>query len=142
MDPINILGLVDMALRTSAVLIKYAQDAHHTSADRKLLAEEAYSLSRLLERLRDRAQKSNGDERWLRDHKDLLQQFQRAFDDLAASLNLDPSTGELKSESRFKAMRTAAKWSFTKSEVYSLLERISRLQQHATMLLLDDQQSV
>lgn len=35
-----------------------------------------------------------------------------------------------------------AKWSFSKSEVYSLLERITRLQQHANVLLVDDQKSV
>lgn len=45
----------------------------------------------------------------------------------------------MKSESRLKAARTAAKWSFNRSDTYAILERVSRLQQHVNALLADHQ---
>lgn len=144
MDPISaaasIVGVIDVALKTTSALIKYVRDTKHASADRKPLAEEAAFLSKLLERLRLRAHESRYNEAWLEDHKDIVRQFEEAYDDLAITLNYDVGAGKLKSESRFRTARTAAKWSFTKSEVYSLLERVTRLQQYANMLLSDDQQ--
>lgn len=146
MEPISaisaLVGLVDVALRTASALVEYTKNTQNASAERKLLAEEAHSLSTILERFRDRAQNTSPDEKWLDTRKDLIRQFARAYDDLATSLNLDASTGKLKQDSRLKTMRTLSKWSFTKNEVYSLLERITRLQQYASTILLDEQQSV
>jgi len=143
MDPLSavasVISLFDVALRTTSALIGFVQDTQNVSTDRKMLAEECLSLSRLLERLRDRAQNAQSDGKWLDERKDILRQFQRAYDNLARSLKVDVTTGQLKPESRFKAIRTATKWSLTKSDVYSLLERVTRLQQHANTLLLEDQ---
>lgn len=144
MDPVcaaaSLISVVDVALRTTSALIKYARDAKHASSDRKLLAEEAAFLSKLLERLRQRVRESRHDDAWLGDHKAIVRQFEEAYDDLAMTLKYDVVTGTKKEESRFQAARTAAKWSFTKSEVYSLLERVTRLQQYANLLLSDNQQ--
>lgn len=144
MDPITgvtaLVGLVDVAFRTASSLVEYTKNTRNASADRKLLAEESYTLSKLLERFRDRAQSASFDEKWLDARKDLLRQFSRAYDDLATSLNLDSSTSQLKQESRLKTIRTLSRWSFSKNEVYSLLERVTRLQQYASTLLLDEQQ--
>lgn len=146
MDPISItagfLGVIDVALRTTSALVKYARDTKNASTDRNMLAEESLFLSKLLQRIRDRAQTSRHDETWLADHKDIVRQFEAAYDDLAMTLKFDEATGRIKEGSRLRAAYTTAKWSFSKSEVYSLLERITRLQQHANILLADDQQSV
>lgn len=146
MDPLSatatLLGTVDVALRTTSALVAYAQDTRNASGDRKLLAEETSSLLSILGRLRDRAESKTLDPRGLDEQRDIVRQFERACNDLAASLNIDTSTGQLKRESRLKAIRTAAKWSFSKSEVYSLLERVTRLQQFANTLLLNNQKSV
>lgn len=144
MDPLSatasLVGVVDVALRITSALVKYARDTKHASSDRKLLAEEALFLSKLLERLRHHTQGDYHDEAWLGDHKEILRQFEAAYDDLAMTLQYDVATGKVNEESRFKAARTAAKWSFTKSETYSILERVTRLQQYANLLLSDDQQ--
>lgn len=146
MDPLSItasfVALIDASLRTTSALVKYARDTKNASSDRKMLAEETVSLSKLLQRLRDRAQMARHDETWLADHKDIVRQFEAAYDDLATTLKFDAVTGKIKEESKLRAARTMAKWSFSKSEVYSLLERITRLQQHANVLLVDDQKSV
>lgn len=146
MDPFSaaaaVVGLADVALRTASALIEYTNNTQNASLDRKLLAEETYSLSKMLERLRTHLQNPDFDDKWLEERKDLVRQFARAYDELAASLNFDAFTGQLKQESRLKAIRTLSKWSFTKSEVYSLLERVTRLQQYLNMLLLEEQQSV
>jgi len=146
MDPLSIaaslVGVIDAALRTTSALVKYARDTKNASSDRKLLAEEALFLSKLLQRLRDRAQTARHDETWLADHKDIVRQFEAAYDDLAMTLKIDAVTGKIKEESKLRLARTIAKWSLSKSEVYSLLERITRLQQHANVLLVDDQQLV
>ena len=143
MDPFSaaasILSVVDVALRTISSLVKYARDTKNASSDRKLLAAEAQLLSKILERLRDRLQTAGRDEKWLIDHGDAIKQFETAYDDFLSSMNFDPATGKRRDENRFKAFRSAAAWSFTKFEVYSLLERISRLQQYANMLLADEQ---
>lgn len=144
MDPLSaiasILSCLDVALRTTSAIIILVQDTQNASTDRFLLAEEARALSKLLERLRRRVQGSNADDKWIEHRTDVLRQFHRAYEDLAKLLKVDTSTGDLKRESRFRAIRTATKWSLTKSDVYSILERITRLQQHANTLLLDDQQ--
>lgn len=146
MDPISIaaslLSVVDVALRTTTALVKYARDTKNASSDRKLLAEETLFLSKLLQRLRDRAEKARSDETWLADHKDIVRQFEAAYDDLAMTLSIDAVTGQVKQESKMRAARTKLTWSFSKSEVYSLLERVTRLQQYANLLLVDDQQLV
>ncbi|KAI4169534.1 MAG: hypothetical protein LQ343_005614 [Gyalolechia ehrenbergii] len=146
MDPISItagfLGVIDVALRTTSALVKYARDTKNASTDRNMLAEESLFLSKLLQRIRDRAQTSRHDETWLADHKDIVRQFEAAYDDLAMTLKFDEATGRIKEGSRLRAAYTTAKWSFSKSEVYSLLERITRLQQHANILLADDQHTL
>lgn len=146
MDPISVtaglVGVIDVALRTTSALVKYARDTKNASSDRKMLAEETLFLSKLLQRLRDRAQTARHDETWLADHKDIVRQFEAAYDDLAMTLKFDTVTRKIKEESRLRAARSMAKWSFSKSEVYSLLERITRLQQYVNVLLADDQQSV
>lgn len=146
MDPLSItaslVSVIDAALRTTSALVKYARDPKNASSDRKMLAEETLFFLKLLQRLRDRAQSAHHDETWLADHKDIVRQFEAACDDLAMTLKFDVVTGKIKEESKLRAARTMAKWSFSKSEVYSLLEHITRLQQHANALLADDQQSV
>jgi hypothetical protein len=72
----------------------------------------------------------------------LVQQFQAACDDLAATLGFEPSTESLTVESQYRELRTKAKWFSTKKEVYVILERISRIEQHANTLLLTQQRSV
>lgn len=143
MDPLSatsgIIAFLDVALRTTSAIITLVHDVQNASTDRYLLAEEARALSKLLDRLRHRAQSSEADVKWIEQRTDVLRQFQRAYEDLAKLIKVDTSTGDLKRESRFRAIRTATKWSFSKSEVYSVLERITRLQQHANTLLLDNQ---
>jgi hypothetical protein len=143
MDPISavssVLSVVDIALRATSSLVKYAKDTKNASSDRKLLAEEAQLLSRILERLRDHAHLLDRDEKWLTDHREVIRQFEAAYDDLASAMKIDPATGKRKDESRLKAFRGVTIWSFTKFEIYSLLERTTRLQQYANTLLADDQ---
>ena len=146
MDPISavasILSVLDIALRTTSALVQYAEDTRSASTERRILAEEASCLLTILQRLFDRTQNAALELAWLENRKDLVRQFRRAYDDLAAALRLDITTGQLKPESRFQAIRTAARWSFNKSEVYSLVERVTRLQQHANLILLNDQRYV
>ena len=138
----SVLQVVDLALRATSALIEYTNDTRNASNDRKKLAEETESLARLLERLRTRAEKSGSDDPWMEERIDLVRQFARANDDLAAMLKIGATTGQAKLESRIKIIHTVAKWSFTKSEVYSVLERITRLQLYANTLLLDEQCSM
>lgn len=57
MDPISVvasvLGITDVALRTTSALINYARDTQNSTADRELLAEEATTLQTLLQQLQD-----------------------------------------------------------------------------------------
>lgn len=146
MDPVSItagfLGVLDVALRATSALTKYARDTKTASSDRKALAEETFFLSKLLQRLRDRAQTARHHDTWLADHKEIVGHFEAAYDDLAMTLKLDGATGRIEERTRLRAAYTKAKWSFSKAEVYSLLERVTRLQQYANVLLADDQQSV
>ena len=135
----TLLSLADIALRTTSAIVKYAEAARNATTDRKLLAAEASSLNQILERLRTRALSHNIDAAWLQQHSDLLWQFQSALDDLAKVLKLNATSTDLRQESRLKAALTTARWSFTKSEVYSILERLTRLQQYANTMLLQQQ---
>ncbi len=143
MDPITsiatVVAILDVTLRTTSALVKFANDNKNASVERKLLVEEALSLQSLLAALRVRfqGQRMNGDLR--NDCTKLLEQFHSACNDLATSLNIDPNTGDLKHESRFRSIRTTAKWTFTKTEILTLLGRIGRLQDYAQTLLLNDQ---
>ena len=56
----------------------YAKDSKNPSSDRKLLAEEAQILCKVLDRLRVRAQKGGRDDNWLDDHKSIVSQFEAA----------------------------------------------------------------
>ena len=146
MDPLsvtaNLVRVIDGALQITTALVEYARDTKNASSVKQILAEETLFLSKLLQRLRDRAQTARHDETWLADHKDTVRPFETAYDDLAMTLKFDTVTRNIKEESRLRAARSMAKWSFSKSEVYSLLERITRLQQYVNVLLADDQQSV
>ncbi|KAI9714422.1 MAG: hypothetical protein M1820_000383 [Bogoriella megaspora] len=135
----SVLGTTDIALRTSSALAKYVKNTHNASRERSLLAEEAHSLSKLLERIRDRAN-SVRDEQWLADHADIVKQFESAFQELASALKIDPTSGQPLPESRLKHLRSTAKWSFNRSEVYLLLQRVDRIRGYASSLLSDDQQ--
>lgn len=144
MEPLSaaasVVGIIEAALRTTSVLVKYTRDTKNASSDRKMLADESVILSRLLERLKERAQAAQHDDTWLADHNDIVKHFEAAYEDLAASLRLDSNTGKVKEDSKFKALISSAKWSFSKAEVFSLLERITRLQQYANVLFVDNQQ--
>lgn len=145
MDPFSIavgtLSIIDVALRTTSALIRYGRDTQHSSRDKRLLMEETSFLSKLLERLKQRSQ-ANQNQKWLEDHRSIVEQFTKALQDLAETLKFDLETGEPKVESRLRAMRSAAKWTFTKSEVFTLLQRVERLQQYANALLSDDQHTI
>lgn len=146
MEPLSVaatvLSLADVALRTSSALVKYSKDVKHASRDRKLLVEEAMFLAKLLERLKERALVSDQDSTWEEGQRDIVGQFAAAYHDLAGLLNFDTSTGQPKDEGRFKAFCTSAKWSFSKAEVYDMLQRITRLQQYTNVLLSDKQQDL
>ena len=145
MDPLSaaasLVSLVDFALRATSALVKYGRDTKQASRDKKLLTEETHFLSKLLERLKSRAEASQ-DQAWLTDHAEIVHQLSSGLQDLAAILKFDLSTGQPKEESRLKGLRSTANWSFTKSEVYSMLQRVERLQQYANALLSDEQHSM
>lgn len=90
MDPVSaaasVISIVDVSLRTTSALIKYIKATKDASSERKLLAEETLLLSKLLARLRERA--DDLDDRWLADHADLLKQFDATYHDLAITLNV------------------------------------------------------
>ncbi len=138
----TILQVAEVALRVTSALIEYSRNTRNASTDRRLLAEEAQSLYGLLESLRARAEKACPGDPWLEQRTDLIHQFARAYDDLAATLNIDAITKQPEQRSRIKTIQAVAKWSFTKSEVYSMLERVTRLQLYANTLLLDEQYSL
>ena len=68
-----------------------------------------------------------------------LSQLQQAYGDLAKILKIDVAVGTLKKEDRLHSFLIAAKWPFSKTDVYSILERVSRLQQYVNAILLADQ---
>jgi len=142
MDPISLTGLavgcLQAAIQTTSALIQYANDTRNATTHRKILADEAASLKAILELVQDRLTNPSLDPGWLRSRAEVLRQFQTAYDDLAKMLNLDVS-GNVQPRGRIRTVMKAAGWSFTKSEVYALLERITRLQQHANTFLLSDQ---
>lgn len=143
MEPVSaasaIIAIISPALKTTSALVKYSLHTKNASTERRYLAEEVQILSKLLERLRDRALSHDRDTGWLSEHQDIVRQFEIAYDDFALALEVDPKTGKRKEEGRLKSFKSVATWSFTKFEVFALLERITRLQQHANSLLADDQ---
>lgn len=139
MDPVSaIISIADVALRITSALIEYTKSAAHASGERKVLLDEALALARLLEKLKARRPASNEDA-WLQDNWGIIPQFKSAYNDLAKQLSFDPDTGKSNSQSRLQSAVFAAKWKFSKAEVYCLVERITRLQQYALALLVDDQ---
>ena len=145
MDPISaaasLLSVLDVAVRTTSAIVKYGRDVHHASRDKKLLVEETAILSKVLNRLRERAENTSNHS-WLADQIGVLRLFHSAFDDLAKTLNIDPNTGQPREESRLKALQAKAKWSLTKSDIYAVLQRVERLQHYANALLSDDQRII
>jgi hypothetical protein len=123
-------------------IIGYLKNFRHASAERALLAKEAASLLDLLENVRAGIRTESLNSVAIAHQAALVQQFQAACDDLAATLGFEPSTESLTVESQYRELRTKAKWFSTKKEVYVILERISRIEQHANTLLLTQQRSV
>ena len=142
MEPLSaaasIVGVIDVALRTTTALYAYLKDVKNAASNKSLLAEEVSSLLRVLEILHTRAKK-NQHQNWSHQQKDLISAMGRACEDLIKILKFDVATGKLRQEGRLKTLQDSTMWSFNKSEVYSILERIARLQQYANTLLLDDQ---
>ncbi len=142
MEPLSaagaILSALDVLLRTTSALASWAQNTRHAAAERALVAKEASLLASLLERIRSRVG-TGQDEKWLSDRSELVSQFQTAFKDLCRVVKIDPASGQPTQESRLKAAITSSRWAFTKSESFSVLERITRLQQCANALSLDHQ---
>jgi hypothetical protein len=145
MDPISaasaFVSLADIVFRTTSNLVEYTRTAAHASAERKALLEESLSLLAILDKLRKRHATTAGEE-WLEANHSIIVQFRSAFDELANLLHFDPLTGQPKQQSRLRMAASAAKWPFSKVEVYSAIERITRMQQHAVSLLVDDQYSM
>ena len=145
MDPLSatasLVSILQAAIFTTKALVAYATDTKNASRDKKLLTEEASLLSKLLERLQQRALESQ-DESWVGQHADIVGQLDAAFRDLAKALKIDLKTGVMPEESRFQALISSAKWHFSKSEVYGLLQRIERLRQYASSLMSDAQLSI
>ena len=139
----SVIAVLEGAIRVTSAVIEYSIATKNASADRKLLAEESRALARQLERLKNRfTRKDSSSETWLAEHVDLVRQFSRAYDDLLVSLDLDMSSIDVKAPSHRRAIWAVATWTFTKREVYSVLERLARLQLYANTLLLDDQHSL
>lgn len=136
---VTILQVAELAIKSISALVEYSKDARHASRDRKLLAEEASTSLHVLERLRDKLGRDAGETKIWKARTDVVNHFSVAVNDLAAALNLDLGNGQIKSESRLKKLRTVSMWSFNKDQVYLILARISRIQQHADTLLLDEQ---
>ena len=90
-------------------------------------------LAKLLERLKERALTSNQDSTWAEKHRNVVKQFATVYRDLINLLNFDISSGQPKDESPFKALCTSVKWSFSKTEIYDMLQRITRLQQYTNV---------
>lgn len=138
----SVLAILEAAIKTTSALVSYARDVHNASKERRQLADEAYALSGLLERLRE--QQAEYDEegqasRWFEERRHLIDNFESAWHDLAKILKIDLSTAELKQQNRFKACLSAARWSFSKSEISPILNRVYRLRQLVNTLLLDEQ---
>lgn len=138
----SVLSILDIAFRTTSALVAYAHDTHGASTEIKLLADESNVLLSILKKLNDRAKDAPPGSAWFEEHAPLIRQFKGALDDLCKFLNLDPTSGQFKKESRLRTIRIAAKWSFSKTDIYTILERITRLQQHSNTLLIHDQRWV
>ena len=156
MDPLSIAGslidVIDRALQITSTLVYCAREIKNASADRTILVKDSLFLSKILQRetrllseplqrLRDQTILVPHDETWVADHRDIVRQFVTAYDDLAMALKFDVVSGKIKEESKttLRGSHTTVKWSLFKSEIYGLLERITRLQQYAKALLVDEQ---
>lgn len=137
----SLMSILQAAVVTTKALVAYAKDTKNASRDKGLLTEEASLLSKLLERLQQRAIE-NQDDSWLSQQADVVSQLDRAFRDLTKALNIDLKTGEIPEGSRFQALVFSAKWHFSKSEVYGILQRIERLRQYSSSLMSDAQLSI
>ena len=144
MDPSSaspaLFGTINAVIRTASAIVGHFKDTIYFSSNRILLVKETQILLKLLKQLRDRGKPACRSESWLNDHKVIVRQFDAAYDDLAMTIKYDTATGEAREENRFQPVKIMSKWSFTKSEIYSLLERVTRLQQYANLLLADDHQ--
>lgn len=91
MDAVGVVGslvsILQMAVVTTKALVTHAKDTENASRDKKLLTEEASLLAKLLERLQQRAIE-NQDHSWLGQQVDVVAQLDRAFRDLAKTLNI------------------------------------------------------
>lgn len=142
MDPVSLSGLaiscVQVAIQTTSAIIQYANDTRNAKTHIKLLANEAASLQAILRVIEDKLKVSAADPQWILARTHVVRQFQTAYDDLAQMLQLDAS-GVPRRQSGARMVIETATWPFKKSEVYALLERITRIQQYANTFLLTDQ---
>lgn len=135
----NVIAVVDLAACTTSALAVYVRGATQSSSVRSLLAQEALLLQDLLQRLLNRVTTSAHDTAWLASHQAALSQLQQAHEDLVKLLKIDIAVGTPKKEDRLHSFLTAAKWPFSKTDVYSILERVSRLQRYVNAILRADQ---
>jgi len=131
----SVLSILDFALKTTSAIIKFANDTYHASAERKLLSEEATSLHKIIEAYKIQIENARYDHQWFEVRKNVFNQFENAFADLAKALKLDIFTGQVIPEGRFRTALTSAKWAFSKEEFHRLLERTSRLRGHILTLV-------
>jgi hypothetical protein len=132
----SVFGTLEIALRATSAPIKYTHDVKTASIEKQMLADETASLLQILERLQIHMKDARFDSSWLESRQEIVRQFQMACNDLSSSLKVNLGTGKL---NRASKLLSAAKWAFSKSEVYSLLKRVTRLQQYANTLLVTDQ---
>ena len=145
MDPFSftasLVGVVEVAIHATKELIAYAKDTKNASRDKKLLAEEASLLLKLLERLRQWTLE-NQNNVWSDQYASVVRRFEAAVRDLAKALKIDLQAGSIPDESRFKALMSAVRWHFSKPEIYGLLQRVERLRQYASSFMSDAQLSM
>lgn len=136
----NVFSLVDVALRTTSVVISYAQQIAHSTEQRQLLANEASALYSTLEQLQSATATRCANPEWLVQHERVLLQMKACVAEMGSLLKLDPSKNVLLRESRYRALATTAKWPSTKADAYVLLQQISRLQSYSNSIVLHDNQ--
>lgn len=134
-----VIQLVELTLRVTTALVQYTRGVNNASSDRESLANEALVLEQILKRLSARLSDPRLDPAWIEQRQEILEQFRKTCADLVKKLERYQLPEESEKGSRLKAIKLAAKWPFSKPEVYALLERVTRIQQYANTLLVADQ---
>ena len=138
----NAISIVDLALRTTSATITYAKEVFQASEQRRLLANEASSLYSTLVQLRVDTISNSSCEKWLAQNQSLLSQIENSVAEMATLLKFDGSNNALKKERKLQAIATAARWPSTKTNIYAILQQISRLQSYVSTILLLENGSV